>query len=922
MAESSRRIHPLSDDVRAQLSSSIEITSHEQVMTGLLENALDANARFIAIYLNLARGYFSVLDDGMGIRKVEFSQSGYLGQINCQSMSSGQSTEQDAFTNQLLGTSKSESSVDSYGRFGRFLSYLSVIALLSITSRHKSETRASRLILRRGQVVHRNLSLDESGIDIGRSGTKIEVHNLFGDIPVRSKHMYARFSSTAEIERTFDLLRRVLTGYLLAYSGQIDLSCILSGTSRKLVHRRPNPLAFPTQVTLEMVTSVLSQTKSGSAVESKSWRFASVRTAKYFISAAISVEPAPSPYHQYLSLGNIPVHARGDHNLLLRTINDQFQRSNFGKDFNVPRSESTETMLQRMITENPGPLNTTKSVDRWPMFYIRVDGLPNHEARELSQDTTSFTINNVNNSITRALDSLVSHFLDAEHLKPASMTTRPQKLGRSHQSYGPNINLPALMRRSELANLDTTSQISQWHRIKSGRSKPEDIDYGLPFAKSTRNHHTQTDLARDSQLLYDNLSSDEIDLDIPISEESLSTSDKGSTSDLGSHTAVERDFLGESSVWTNPRDGRTVHVDSRTGATISASHQQLNATMPLNSQVVRSTKKYQTHTLGLHHPDKSTLAQPHADRARNLKPYGEGQVLRREAPIATIGTGGPLTLDETGSPYLFQERNQVSKEDLAQAKVLGQVDRKFILITLNNLVILIDQHAADERVKLEHLCQELCIGNPSDLERPLVFEIEEDETALFKMWQGYFHKWQIKYEVQDVRSKQRLQDQVLRQGFFSIRVDALPKLIAERCRAEPRLLIELLRNELFSNRAQSKLETCSQTDSRLESRRSWLSIAASCPVGVLELLKSRSCRTAIMFNDILDVDECEELVKRLSKCDLPFQCAHGRPTLTVLTDVGLLGQHPENRAAGAEAEALGYRTLGFGAAWQKWISRS
>lgn len=36
---------------------------------------------------------------------------------------------------------------------------------------------------------------------------------------------------------------------------------------------------------------------------------------------------------------------------------------------------------------------------------------------------------------------------------------------------------------------------------------------------------------------------------------------------------------------------------------------------------------------------------------------------------------------------------------------------------------------------------------------------------------------------------------------------------------------------------------------------------------------------AIKFGDDLNHEECEKLLKRLSKCDLPFQCAHGRPTL-------------------------------------------
>lgn len=45
------------------------------------------------------------------------------------------------------------------------------------------------------------------------------------------------------------------------------------------------------------------------------------------------------------------------------------------------------------------------------------------------------------------------------------------------------------------------------------------------------------------------------------------------------------------------------------------------------------------------------------------------------------------------------------------------------------------------------------------------------------------------------------------------------------------------------------------------------------------ILKSKACRNAIMFNDILSVEECKDLINKLSECNYPFMCAHGRPTL-------------------------------------------
>lgn len=920
MAVSPQRITPLPDDVRAQLSSSIDITCHEQVVTGLLENAFDAKAQSIAIHMDLARGYFSVLDDGIGIHEVEFSEGGRLGEAHCKPMG-----PRVSFNMHLLikcsGTSKSESLFNTYGQFGRFLSCLSVIALLSITSRHKSDTHASRLILHRGHVVHRKLRLDDPGFEIGRSGTKIEVHNLFGDIPVRSRYMYDRFSSTVEIERAFDLLRGILTGYLLACSGQIDLYCTLNGTSRRLVHRRSSTSKSATQLPQHMVVAILSQTRPGSAFDSTNWRSASVRTSKYFINAVISIEPAPSPANQYITIGKIPIHAREDHGLFFKTVNHRFQASNFGQDSDLSRSKNTDIMPLGVLPRNPAHSNTPKRVDRWPMFYIQVNGSSDREARQLSQEEVSFALKEVGHPITRALESLVSHFLTAEGFEPASKKTASQRFGRSRQSLESHKALPILEAKTpKLVHMNTASQLSHWHRVKSGHSKATDIDYGLPFAKSASSHYTQAELARDIQLLSENLDSDEIDLDTPVSGGSLVRSDEGGSCESPSHDTVQKYDLDGTRLWTNPHTGHTIHIHTRTGATISDGQPLLNTAKQVRSQATLSATNLQARTPGLHISDSSNLVRPGGGRALNLKPYVEAHLIRRESPIAIVGQAESVGLDEKASSPLFQGSNQVSKEDLSRAKVLGQVDKKFILITVKNLLILIDQHAADERVKLEQLCQESCVGDPIILAQPLVFEIELDEASLFLAWQAYFRKWKIDYVVEECQSKELRQGQGLRHRDFSIKVNALPRLIAERCRAEPKLLIELLRHELWSHRVHSKLDTCSLSAPQSQSRRSWLSIAASCPIGVLELLKSRSCRTAIMFNDILDMDECEELVRRLTECDLPFQCAHGRPTLTVLTDFGLLNNNPKNSAA--EAEALGYNTIGFGAAWQKWSSGS
>lgn len=87
----------------------------------------------------------------------------------------------------------------------------------------------------------------------------------------------------------------------------------------------------------------------------------------------------------------------------------------------------------------------------------------------------------------------------------------------------------------------------------------------------------------------------------------------------------------------------------------------------------------------------------------------------------------------TDLPLMISNQNSIStffsREDLSLAKIIGQVDRKFIACTIakstsgnnaklrnNNVnsgtstLVLIDQHAADERVRVEGFLKELCLG--------------------------------------------------------------------------------------------------------------------------------------------------------------------------------------------------------------------
>ncbi|XP_015413540.1 PREDICTED: DNA mismatch repair protein Mlh3 isoform X4 [Myotis davidii] len=70
-------------------------------------------------------------------------------------------------------------------------------------------------------------------------------------------------------------------------------------------------------------------------------------------------------------------------------------------------------------------------------------------------------------------------------------------------------------------------------------------------------------------------------------------------------------------------------------------------------------------------------------------------------------------------------------------------------------------------------------------------------------------------------------------------------------------------------------------------------IQRTLPLTVQKVLASQACHGAIKFNDGLSLEESYRLIEALSWCQLPFQCAHGRPSMLPLADIDHLEQEKQ-----------------------------
>ncbi|XP_068195677.1 DNA mismatch repair protein Mlh3 isoform X2 [Antennarius striatus] len=231
-------------------------------------------------------------------------------------------------------------------------------------------------------------------------------------------------------------------------------------------------------------------------------------------------------------------------------------------------------------------------------------------------------------------------------------------------------------------------------------------------------------------------------------------------------------------------------------------------------------------------------------------------------------------------PYRF------SKAMIHSMKVIHQVDKKFLACLINmrheepaaateaegNLLVLVDQHAAHERVRLENLVADSFEKDPdapgerrlcsSVITPPLHISVTEEELRLLRSCQPHLQSLGL-----ELKFSQTAQPQV---SVGKVPVCFLEKESNELKRGRPSVIKSVVEEYL---------------QEQIELLRSAGRVKGMLPLTVLKILASLACHGAIKFNDSLTRDECCSLVASLSSCQLPFQCAHGRPSIAPLVDI-------------------------------------
>ncbi|KAL3525170.1 hypothetical protein ACH5RR_013542 [Cinchona calisaya] len=210
--------------------------------------------------------------------------------------------------------------------------------------------------------------------------------------------------------------------------------------------------------------------------------------------------------------------------------------------------------------------------------------------------------------------------------------------------------------------------------------------------------------------------------------------------------------------------------------------------------------------------------------------------------------------------------SSIDKNCLKDAKVLQQVDKKFIPVVAGSILAVIDQHAADERIRLEELRQKVLSGEM----KQITFLEAEQELLLPEIGYQLLHNyvdqienwgWICNISGPGARSFGKSLNVLHRQP-------TVVKLVAVPCI----LGINLTDTDLLEF-----LQQLADTDG-----------SSTIPPSVHRVLNNKACRGAIMFGDTLLPSECSLIVEELKQTSLCFQCAHGRPTTVPLVNLDIL----------------------------------
>jgi DNA mismatch repair protein MutL len=196
--------------------------------------------------------------------------------------------------------------------------------------------------------------------------------------------------------------------------------------------------------------------------------------------------------------------------------------------------------------------------------------------------------------------------------------------------------------------------------------------------------------------------------------------------------------------------------------------------------------------------------------------------------------------DSAGVAPALQSQHRDTKPAQQQFEIIGVLSKLYVLMENSSGLVVVDQHAAHERVLFEELRRRMeQQGVPTQkLLLPQTFDLPPRDADWIE---------------QNLSVLQRMGVGIESFGPNTFKIDSLPSFLD------------------VSDAAQFMREVIDDLKSAGNS-------ASAIRLGE-EIIAKSVCRHAVKANDPLRYPEVEKLIRDLLDCDLPYCCPHGRPTM-------------------------------------------
>lgn len=187
----------------------------------------------------------------------------------------------------------------------------------------------------------------------------------------------------------------------------------------------------------------------------------------------------------------------------------------------------------------------------------------------------------------------------------------------------------------------------------------------------------------------------------------------------------------------------------------------------------------------------------------------------------------------------FFDEKLLTREAKQEYRIVGQIFHTYWIIEYRDKMLLIDQHAAHEKVKYEQILKKVAANEiyTQTLTPPIIISVTPKEANIINTYAHYFKE--LGFEIED----------------FGMNAYAIRGVPLDLFGYDIKGLFE----EILTQMSESPIKGVPQI--------------------IREKIASMACKAAVKGNNAISLEEADRLIEQLLELDNPYNCPHGRPTI-------------------------------------------